>query len=255
MAVNVVDLMDEQEEQGARAATVKSYKPTFLILKDGQKAIFRPLTNLDGCAVMDMHGMFHPTDWKLSIDAACACEIGKPCKNCLDAANNKKLTARRTFFLAVYLYRIICLKDIKKKDGTILFKKGEVVAYPDPDDNDTLKTESGVRLLKLTYNFGTIATAAASLKTRYREGDNLIRRDFSLERIGGDQQTKYVLDPKDPSPFKLADRIAAPSVERIRERVLEACPPMIVTSVSQQNGIEVPDMLEITSSEDDIADF
>lgn len=231
MVANVVDLMDEQEEQGARAAVQRSAKPTFLILKDGQKALFRPLTNLDGCAVMDMHNKFHPTDIKLSVDATCACEDGgKLCKHCQDAANDKKLTARRTFFLPIYLYRIICLKDVLKKDGSVLFRKGEAVAYPDPENNNVLKPESGVRLLKLTFNFGTIATAAGMLKTRYREGDDLSRRDFSLERVGGDQQTKYILDPKDPSPFQLANKIPAPTIERIRERVFEACPPLVATT-------------------------
>lgn len=227
MAIDVVAMMDEQEAKAAERENQpkRSYKPTFLRLSDKQKCMFRPLNNLDGAAVMEMHNKFNKADPKLSIDAVCAAENGDPCQHCIDAAaGDKKLKADRLFLLPVYVYKIWYTKRGVTNKG-VAFQAGEVLMETDENDNE--KPVSGIRLLKLSFERGTLVPVAQSLKGRYKEGDDLRRRDFTLERFGADQTTYYVLDAKDPSTFE--KKLAPVTVDRIRERAFEACPPLAAT--------------------------
>lgn len=219
MAKSVIDMMDQQAERANTPQSSGKVASTFLILGDKQKAIIRPVVNLDGAVVMAMHNRYHASDPSQSINAVCAAEVGKPCGACELAKADKKLKASATFMLPVYVYKIVYTKSGTTKKG-VSFKAGQEVTYKDVDGVE--KPVSGNRILKLTF-FGRIASVAEAFKSRFKEGDNLTRRDFSLERIGDDTQTIYVLDPKDPQPKKLP----AVTEARIRELVLEACPPMI----------------------------
>ena len=82
--------------------------------------------------------------------------------------------------------------------------------------------------------------------------DNLTRRDFSLERIGDDTQTIYVLDPKDPVIKKLPSVTEA----RIRELVLEACPPWVVTTpLEEAEALNETESMIASEGEDVAPDF
>jgi len=245
--VDVISMMDQQAERAAAAAATPRSKNgvtvtnTFLMISDKQKAIIRPLYNLDAAIVLPVHYKFNRPDPKLTVNAVCSKEIGQQCQHCQDAANDKKLSVATAFMLPVYVYRIEHTEKGVDRNN-VAFKAGEAVMYR--DENDQMQPVHGVRILKLTF-FGSIATVANTFRSRYKRGDNITHRDFSIERIGGDQATRYILDPEDPSDFQ--PKIIIPTPERIRERILEACPPTPLAGAT--SNIPVPAVLQTIKEE------
>lgn len=233
MVNSVIDEMDLEESRIAEykaskkvvSANGHTFVNTFLLLGDGQKALFRPLVNLDGAVLMYMHLIFNSATRK-TINAVCnKKEFGLPCQYCGEAEENKKLLPIPTFMFPAYIHRITYTKEVYNQFLKQTFRAGEAVTYTDADKN--LQPVQGVRIIRLTFS-GAMEVTSQQLKTRFKDGDDLRRRDLSLERQGGDKDTKYVLDPKDPSVSNL--KLAALTGDRIRERVIEVCPPVLPTS-------------------------
>jgi hypothetical protein len=221
---DVLSLMDEEEKKAAERPSGQ-FVPTFLRLKDKQKARVRPLFNLDGCVVLPMHNKYNKAAPKDSINAVCSSEIGLPCPHCQAAKDgDKQLTATTTFMLPVYVAQL----EEKNADG-----KWVPVTYKDSNDSDVLV--SGLRIIELKA-FGTINALLQSLRGLYREDDKHDIRQYGLviERIGGDQQTKYTLLPKGPSPIPDDAKKLVPTQETVRQMVMAACPPAGAPSVTAE---------------------
>lgn len=179
---SVLDMMDEAIQESATKAT-GGFKPTFLTLKDKQKAILRPLFNLDQAIPLMMHNKFNKSNPKDSINAVCAQEIGKPCALCGLAAEDKQLRPALSLMLPVYVYRI----GTKQPDGS-----WADVTYKNAEDQDV--RVQGLRILELKQ-YGTITAVYQTLRTYYRDypSHDIGECDFSIERVGAMQNTSYAL--------------------------------------------------------------
>jgi hypothetical protein len=217
MVVNdVLAMMDEEEKKAAERPSGQ-FVPTFLRLKDKQKARVRPLFNLDGCVVLPMHNKFNKSNPKDSINAVCSSEIGLPCPHCQVAKDgDKALTATTTFMLPVYVAQL----EEKNADG-----KWVPVTYKDSNDNDVFV--SGLRIIELK-RFGTINALLQSLRGLYREDEKHDIRQYGLviERIGGNQNTTYTTLPKGPSAMPDDAKKLIPTQETVRQMVMVACLPV-----------------------------
>jgi hypothetical protein len=226
MAMSVLELMDEQIKKAKESPAGGSYKPTFLLLKNGHKALIRPLFNLDAVVVMSMHNKFNQAEPKQSINATCARELDKKCKYCDQVASDKKLAAGVSFMLPVFVYGIT--------DG-----EGKPVTYKDADGQEV--AVSGIRILELK-SFGAISTVLSWLREYFaecRKDDetySLTSQDFSITRVGEGQKTDYTVLAKAPKPF--TRNVSAITAERVRERVIEACPPVVLEDASATAVVE-----------------
>lgn len=231
MALDVIAFIDEQFD---RASTPRpTGKPTFLFLKKGYKARIRPLVNLDHAVVMKMHNKF-ANDAEHRINAVCASEIGQTCKYCELAPADKQLNAKTVLLLPVYVYQIV------DAQGNIVTGKNE------QGDDEPVK---GIRILELSA-YGTINAVLGIFRAYYKEEESHDIRvcDFVIEQQGEGQGKQFNTIPKAPSQF--AVKLAQVTEARVRERVIEARPPVVQQSVasatansslSTQASIEVDD--------------
>lgn len=212
---SVLDIMEEETQRATQKTG--AFKPTFLLLKDGQKAMIRPLFNLDGVVVMRMHNKYNQGDVKQSINAVCAAEMGQSCVYCADAENDKKLRSAVSFLLPVWVHRIA------QKDET---GKWADLTYQDQDGKQ--QPVYGLRVLELKA-FGTISAVFQTLRSLHTEDEqhDVTRMDLIIERKGAGQQTSYVVLPKAPSSMHPLAKDARPTVDTVREMVLAACPSKV----------------------------
>ena len=218
MAV-VFDALDLIDEQLVKAATPRSAnrKPVFLFLKEGHKAVIRPLFDLRSAVVLKKHNKWSD-DPTQRVNAICAKEDGKPCVYCQEAENDKKLTAQYCFYLPVHVYGVI-------DQGT-----GQKVTFKSKDENgnEVDQPVQGFRLIELVA-FGTIGKVLKSFREFMKDEDNckITECDFNLSQVGSGQKKDFVLMPKAPKalPEQLKAMLATVNSDNIRQRVLEALPP------------------------------
>lgn len=229
---SVTELMKRADEKAANPSS-GAYKPTFLLLKEGQKALIRPLYNLIGeqadACVMAMHNKFNVADPKQSINSVCAQEIDKACELCrLAEAGDKQLRPSWSIMLPVYLYR-----QEELKDGS-----WEKLTYT--DSSGVEQRVCGVRVLELK-DFGKIYDVLKFLRSHLRDEKphDITTCDFSIEQSGSGKQKSFIvkaLGAKDMNP-KIREHI--PSPEQVRQMVIEACKPRVVQTgnAAIDNGI------------------
>ncbi len=221
----VLAAMDEEEKRASERPT-GTFVPTFLRLKDKQKARVRPLFNLSQSIVLATHNKYNNADPKQSINAVCAQELGADCPHCTAAANDKKLTAGNVFYLPVYVSSV----EQKNDNGTwipVTYKK-----------DDLEEPVAGLRILELK-TFGSINQVYTSIRNLFKEDDNHDIRQYGLiiERSDvkrGDNQPPnpiYTILPKGPSAMSDAGKALVPTPEKVREMILAALPPAGVTVV------------------------
>lgn len=226
----MIDTIARMRQQEAKASAPKSsYVPTFFKLGDKQRALIRPLVNLDVADVANFHRFFDPQT-KRYVEAMCGKEQGLPCLYCGLAANaeekkkKNELTAKETFFLPVWVYAIL-VKKVDPDTGMEVLDDHdnpvwEKLTYTDSETNQE-KPVSGIRIMQLTF-FGSIKSVADAFLKMYSSGKNITAQDFVIERVGADQHTKYIPSNKQPSEFKV--KMDPITQEDIRERVLDASP-------------------------------
>lgn len=208
--------IDEQLAQASAPRPTGNKRPVFLFFKPGHKALIRPLATLSQSVVMMKHDKFN-ADPKLKVAAICAKEEDHDCKYCQDVENDKKLEAKKRFFLPVYVYKVV--------DET-----GKTVTYKEKDESgeETEKPVAGVRVLELS-GFGVIGDVLKWFREFMKDEDNcsITECDFSISQVGSGQTKTFTVMPKQPRP--MADHIkkVIPTQDRVRERVLEAIPPVI----------------------------
>ena len=211
MAIEL-DIIGEIENEMKRAqAKSAGGSASFFVLKDGEKALVRPLLNLNAIAIIQKHDFYNPATKKFEVNAICAHvpELELPadsCKHCATAksTNNKKLSAVKYFIIPLWVYGI--------KNSA-----GQAVVYQDQDGNE--KPVSGLRYLQLKASSDILST----LLEMYREGTDLTSLDLTISRKGESLDTKYTVLPRTPAPFTV-ENVPAQDKLTIIQRIADLNP-------------------------------
>lgn len=229
MALDVLNLIDKAVERAS--APRKSGKPVFLFLKEGHKALIRPLFNLDEAIVLAKHNKWSENaDYR--VNAICAAELGKACVHCESAKTleDKKLAASATIYLPVYIYQVVD-------------KTGTRVTYKEKDEqgNESEKPVTGFRVLELPL-FGTMFNVLKVFRSYMRDDGSICQCDFSIEQVGEGQKKSFVVIPKAPKPLGPAIQKAAAALDIVKfhDAIMGALPPSISgdDTVSPAKAIE-----------------
>jgi hypothetical protein len=216
MAINALDLIDKELARAAAPKT-SSKRPIFLFLKEGHKALVRPLYNLTDALVLNKHSKWND-DPQHRVNAICAQEEGNDCKFCRMVADDKKMSAAFHFYLPVYVYSVVDQSTSQK----VTYKEKQ------EDGSEVERPVSGVRVLELT-SFGTIGAVLKFFREFMKDEDNgpLTGYDFSISQVGAGQKKSFVVMSKAPKPMDPRIKELIPTTEKLRERILDACQPVI----------------------------
>lgn len=253
MAINALDLIDEQLQKAAAPKT--SGKPLFLFLKPDEKFLIRPLFDLKDSVVLMKHNLWSE-DPNKRVNAICAQEEGKACLYCQQAQDNKKLTPKLHFYLPIFVYKGINQKTQKE------------ITYEEAQEDGSKQTKpiKGFRLLELAA-FGTVGDILKWLREFVKEEEcSLTACDFSLSQVGEGTSKSFVLMNKAPKPMakELAEKAATVTAENVKARVLEARAPFIADSPLARGNRDTDPTLEAVKVsvpvaeeplDDTIADF
>lgn len=234
MAINALDLIDEQLQKAAAPKT--SGKPLFLFLKPDEKFLIRPLFDLKDCVVLMKHNLWSE-DPNKRVNAICAQEEGKACLYCQQAQDNKKLTPKLHFYLPVFVYKGINQKTQKE----ITYEETQ------EDGSKVTKPIKGFRLLELAA-FGTVGDILKWLREFVKDEDNckITECDFSLSQTGEGTTKTFVLMNKAPKPMakELVEKVATITAESVKARVLESRAPFIADSPLARGNRDTDPALE-----------
>lgn len=208
-----IDIIGEMEAEQKRAKS-SSGNASFFVLKDGEKALVRPLLNLNEVASIKKHDYFNPTTKKFEVNALCAESIDLPvsvCKHCLTAkqTNNKKLNPTKYFVIPIWVYGI--------KNSA-----GQPVVYTDQNSGEE-KAVQGLRYLQLKASSDILST----LLEMYREGTDLTTLDLTISRKGESLDTKYTVLPRPAAPFAV-EGVPEQSRDSIIERINDLNPAELI---------------------------
>lgn len=238
MAVDNMDMIiaeiEEENRKAAEAAAEAKAKRAasggngmVFILKDGQRALVRPLLNQ--IFSVWRHDWYNQETKKTEIRAICAQTLGIPveqCQHCIKAqeTGDKKLAAVRHFVTPVWLYAI---KEVKTD---------AVLTYKDKDGAEHLS--DGLRFIQGKSNDDIVKY----LINLYKLSGNITLRDISIEQIGERLDKEFKFDPKDPAPFTAAEiPEMAKDPDLIIARLAEINPPALVgASPTAQQSSSAP---------------
>jgi len=238
----VVDLNDpmavlDEEMQRAQAQT-GGFAPFFFSIKDGEKALVRPLLNMREYVMLNFHELYNPATKKYEVSAVCAVSFDRECQHCVDAVNHpdkklgKKLSAHRRFYLPIYIHSAL------KKDSVT--QKWAPLTYTDQDGNE--QDVKGVRILEMKASSSILASLVASYNEA--EGHDITKFDFRIERKGTGTDTEYTTTLSPNAPRALPDDLKSQRREQIKSDVEIARPMKVVGGapvVAQSNGKAVED--------------
>src|SRR6266487_5219905 len=235
--IEQIEQMQANAEKARQAAKdgLRAYvSNSIVLLKDGERALVRPLYNMDAVIVRPMHDKFKNTDVSLSsrtvdgravaapISALCAAHDGKPCLLCAQP-KDAKLESRFECFVPVYLYGI---KDMVNK----------AITYTDPDGNT--KSVKGFRMLRCKQGSEILNQLMSTFKDA-DYGRDVTMCDFKLERHGAGMDTKYVCSPKPPKAMEANLKAAIPPIEKFVS-ILEEIYPVKILERAPVNGATAP---------------
>lgn len=240
MAIDAnVDPMAYLEEAINRPkSTGGDFTPFFFAIKDGEKALIRPLLNMPQYVRVYKHEYYDNATKTWKFRNLCAADQDLDCQCCLDVEampegdkeqKKAKRAARRSerMILPVYLHTVVNIKT------------GAVVTYTQDDKEIPV---SGPRLLEMKPESSDILH---DLLKSYQasESHDITKRDFKIERRGAGIDTKYDTTPKDVSPFTIEVPAEYLSKGSVFDLYSNACPPKIVgqdaapaQSFSSSNG-------------------
>jgi len=214
MAINTPQDPMALLEEEMNKAPESGLKPFFFSIKSGEKALIRPLMNMNEYVLVNKHELFDNGSKKFVARAICAKDLELECQYCLDAANNKKLTADKRFILPIYVHAVVNVET------------GLPVTYKDQDGNE--QEVKGVRLLEMKRS----SSILKDLVGAYNESDthNITENDFVIRRKGEALETEYTVTPKAPSKFTISPDPRYLDRNEIVFLFSEACEPKIVGS-------------------------
>ncbi len=210
----VGDVLAMIEDQMARPVvrTCGQRRQLFLYLKEQQRALIRPLLNLDAATAFALHNRYQP-DIKRKIYVVCAREINKSCYYCQDDMKGELLcNAEVSFMLPVFVYSLIDTRS------------GRRIMYHDQDGQE--QPVSGLRLLELTA-FGVVRDILATFSAFIHAGGNISNCDWTLEQFVGSHGKCIVTKPMPLKPLSPQLEALIPSEDLVRKCVLEFAPPII----------------------------
>lgn len=249
----------EKARQAAKDGSKAFVSNSIVLLADGQKALVRPVYNMDNSIVRQMHDKYKNKNVALSsredkvqgviaapISSLCAVHQGLPCLFCAQP-KEEKVEARAECFVPVYLFGI--KEQQVQPDGT---KAWVTVTYTDPDGN--IKPVKGFRMLRLKQGSAVLD----QLMAVYRDkdyGEDVTGCDFVLERHGSGLDTKYSLTPKPPKPMEPNLKAAIPPKSKFEEILLEIYEPrtlqqpaIVLTPIQQAPTITRTEVQRIVST-------
>jgi hypothetical protein len=213
MVGDVLAMIDDQMVRTCGRACGQR-RQLFLSLKEQQKALIRPLLELQSVTAFAIHNRYHP-DIKRKVYAVCAREVNKPCYYCQRSVREEQLCdAEVSFMLPVYVY---ALTDTRS---------GRRIMQHDRDGSEQPIT--GMRLLELTA-FGAIRDVLATFSTFAHAGGNISCCDWTLEQFVSAQGRLIITTPMPLKPLSPHLEALTPPKELIRRYVLEFAPPVIYT--------------------------
>ena len=82
--------MGELETLMNEESKSSNFAPFFFSIKDGEKALIRPLLNMNAYLKVQKHEIYNPGTNKFDVKAVCAADLHLECQHCADAASNKR---------------------------------------------------------------------------------------------------------------------------------------------------------------------
>ena len=218
----------EKARQAAKDGPRAFVSNSIVLLADGQRALVRPIYNMDRAIVVPMHDKYKNTDVSLSsrkdqygnmvaapIAALCAAHQGKPCAYCVNAKENK-LEARNEAFVPVYLFRI---------EQEVTAGQWEPCNYTTPEGE--VKPIKGFRMYRMKQGSSVLSQCMTTFKDEEYSRDITVC-NFSIERHGSGLDTKYVCSPKPPRAMDANMKAAIPPLEKFQAILEEIFPVKIL---------------------------
>ncbi len=229
MAINTpIDPMAELEELVNSEDTKNTtFAPFFFSIKDGQKALIRPLLNLNQYVRVEKHEICNPASKKFEVKAVCAASLHmQGCIHCAKAAlakskDEKKLLPSTRIILPIFVHAVIDAKT------------GEYITYTKAHEDGSSEEIpiSGVRLLEMKKSSSILADFIRSYNgnddSDVKSSHDITTLDYVVRRDGAGTETRYVVTPKAPRALP-TDVVAIPDWTHDRDLVLlqyaDACP-------------------------------
>jgi len=214
MVGDVLTMIDDQISRTTRRACGQR-RQLFLSLNERQRALIRPLFDLNSAMAFAIHNRYHP-DIKRKIYVVCAREMNKPCYYCHHRVGEKPLCdAEVSFILPIFVYSLIDTRS------------GRRILYHDQDGVE--QPVAGLRLLELTA-FGAVRDVLATFSTFVHAGGNIAGCDWTLEQFVSTQGRFIVTTPMPLKPMHPHVEALIPPGEVVRRSVLEFAPPIFYTA-------------------------
>lgn len=209
----VGDVLAMIEDQMTRPVvrTCGQRRQLFLYLKEQQRALIRPLLNLDAATAFALHNRYHP-EIKRKIYVVCAREVNKPCHYCQGSEKGEQICdAEVSFMLPIFVYSLLDTRSGRR----IMYRDQDGLDYP----------VSGLRLLELTA-FGAVRDILATFSTFVHAGGDISGCDWTLEQFVSSQGKYIVTTPLPLKPLGPQLEALIPPEDVVRKSVLEFAPPV-----------------------------
>lgn len=211
--LNEIEAAKTRAAEAAAEAKAKSGNGAgFFVLKDGEKALVRPLLNT--FVPVWHHSIWNNDTRKWDVNAICARSMDLPdefCAHCQKAkeTGNKKLMAVQQFAVPFWLY------------GVRIAATGEVVTYK--KEGQEPQPVRGLRYAQ----FKAGDPIFESLLTMYKMAGDITLRDIAIKQTGERLEKKYTIDPQDPTTFTV-ENVPAQSRDGIIEWLAEKNPASLI---------------------------
>lgn len=219
MAIEMDNMIAEIEAEMKRAQAKSSGgNVSFFVLKDGEKALVRPLLNLNAVASILMHVYWNPATSKFDVNAVCAhqAELALPagsCKHCATAKSMSdkkaagKMAANKYFVIPLWVYGI--------KNAA-----GQAVTFTQDDKEQPVQ---GVKYLQLKPTSDILST----LLEIYRDSGDIMAGDLTISRKGEKLDTKYTVLQRPPAVFTV-ENVPAQDKSDIVMRIADMNAPEVI---------------------------
>lgn len=221
------DILAEMEADVVRVKQ-SSASQMFLYLKDGEKALVRPLLNLDRSIRLLKHEKYDSATGRTSPHAICAQSFKQECVWCAEAkaSGDRKLTASPRYYLLVYVHGVYTY-DATRRSWTQIYAR-----------DDITQLLQGVRVLELKVTSPILDL----LRATYDDdpAHDISAHDFAIARNGKALDTKYTVVMQTTVRPLPAD-LVVPDREKLISDIEIAAPMKTVASalaVPHDNGNE-----------------
>jgi len=209
----ILDQIDAALTQAKQSSAAK----LLFFLKDGEKALVRPLGGISHLVMLPFHERF--VNQKPDPRAVCAKALELDCAWCAEAkaSGDKKLVAEPHFFLQIYVHSFW-----KRVNGAL-----EQVTQKGADGTD--EPVCGIRLLEMKVN-GPTSGLLAVIKDTIADDPQAFSKDYGIARRGTGPGTTYTFIAQSkvrPLPADLEIWTRA----RIRDEAVNACSIKTVDAV------------------------